>query len=73
MTQRTNLTIEGMSCDHCVRAVRQALQQVPGLRVGDVSVGSATVEYDPAAVTTDQLADALADEGYTLDSATPVR
>jgi copper chaperone len=33
-----NLKVEGMSCDHCVRAVRDALSKVAGVdRVVDVS------------------------------------
>ena len=47
MAQR--LTIEGMSCGHCVMAVREALTKVPGVTRADVTldaskVGHATVE-----------------------------
>lgn len=37
------LAPSGMSCAHCVRAVREALESVEGLRVHDVAVGRATV------------------------------
>jgi copper chaperone len=63
--ERVELTIEGMSCEHCVRAVRGRLERTPGVKVDDVQVGSATVEFDPAATSVDDLEEAIADEGYT--------
>lgn len=63
--QRLNLTIEGMSCDHCVRAVRGRLERTDGVKVDDVKIGSAVVEYDPGKTNVDEIEDAIADEGYT--------
>ena len=59
------LTIEGMTCQHCVRAVREALKKVPSTTVKSVEIGSATVDYDPERVSEDSLAEAIADEGYS--------
>ncbi|HET7373332.1 MAG TPA: cation transporter [Gemmatimonadaceae bacterium] len=63
--ERVNLTIEGMTCEHCVRAVRGRLEQTEGVKVDDVTIGAATVEYDPAKTNVDVIEDAIADEGYT--------
>ena len=60
-----HLTIEGMTCSHCVRAVEGRLKKTPGVEVERVSVGSADLRYDPAFTNVDQIADAIADEGYT--------
>ncbi|HEX4683066.1 MAG TPA: cation transporter [Gemmatimonadaceae bacterium] len=60
-----NLTIEGMTCQHCVRAVRGRLEKTAGVRVDDVQVGSAKLEFDPATTTVDVIEEAIADEGYT--------
>jgi copper chaperone len=60
-----NLTIEGMTCEHCVRAVRGRLEKTDGVRVDDVQVGSAKLEFDPAKTNVDAIEDAIADEGYT--------
>lgn len=60
------LTIEGMSCDHCVRAVRRALEQTPGVEVRDVTIGSAEIGYDPATVDPATIADAIEEEGYRV-------
>ena len=38
------LTISGMSCDHCVRRVTKALDNVPNLTVKQVEVGRAVVD-----------------------------
>jgi copper chaperone len=37
------LTIDGMSCGHCVAAVKRALATVPGVSDAVVSVGAARV------------------------------
>lgn len=58
---KTELQIEGMSCDHCVRAVRQALVAVPGVAAAEVSVGHASVEGDAAP---EALVAALTEEGF---------
>ncbi|PQJ36548.1 hypothetical protein BSZ35_16230 [Salinibacter sp. 10B] len=63
------LTIDGMHCEHCVEAVREALESVRGVSVEHVEVGRADVAYDPSAVSEDQLATVLDDVGYELSSA----
>lgn len=62
--QRMELTIDGMSCAHCVRAVEQALSSVPGVTVEEVVVGSARVSYDPSRTSPDSIRQAVNDEGY---------
>jgi copper chaperone CopZ len=60
-----NLKIEGMSCEHCVRAVKNRLTATPGVKVDEVAVGSARLQYDPAQTNIDEIEEAIADEGYT--------
>jgi copper chaperone CopZ len=62
--QRATLSIDGMSCGHCVKAVSQALRKLPGVDVEQVAIGSATVAYDPSATSLDEIVDAVSDEGY---------
>ena len=62
--ERLRLEIDGMSCDHCVRAVSTALRALPGVAVEEVAIGRATVDYDPARTTPEQVMEAVADEGY---------
>lgn len=60
----TKLKIEGMSCGHCVGAVRKALSAVPGVRqVTEVNLdsGEAVVEGE---ADLQALIAAVQDEGY---------
>jgi copper chaperone len=62
----THLTIEGMSCAHCVNAVQTALRSTPGVKAASVEIGAADVDYDESAVSPQQLADAVSEEGYQV-------
>ncbi len=58
------LKIAGMSCGHCVRAVTGALEQVPGVAVGDVAVGRASGNYDPSRTSPRDLVNAIEAVGF---------
>jgi copper chaperone CopZ len=63
------LKIGGMSCEHCVRAVREALESAPGVaraRV-DLKEASAVVDFDESKTSTRELAGRVAVEGYTAE------
>lgn len=60
-----SLKIEGMTCDHCVKAVKNRLHATAGVEVDRVDIGSARLRYDPATTSVDAIEDAIADEGYT--------
>lgn len=62
--EKLTLAIDGMSCGHCVGAVRRALEELDGVQVESVRVGEAAVRYDPRTVTTDAIASAISEEGY---------
>jgi copper chaperone len=66
--KRIHLKIEGMSCGHCVNAVRSALDNA-GATVESVDVGSATVLIDEAATPVGALVDAVQDAGYDAQEA----
>ena len=61
------LAIEGMSCGHCVKSVRNALESIPGIQVNDVQVGSATVETDGTPASIAAIKAALDDAGYPAE------
>jgi copper chaperone len=61
-----DIRIEGMSCNHCVMAVKKELSKIPGLRVKDVRIGLASVEFDESAVTPEKIKEAVAEAGYVL-------
>jgi Cu+-exporting ATPase len=62
-----SLEIGGMTCASCVRRVEKALSRVDGVAEARVNLATeaATVGYDPARVTPEQLTAAVAAAGYT--------
>lgn len=63
------LNITGMTCQHCVKSVREALAGVPGVeKVLDVNLehGQATLEGTPD---TDRLLEVIYEEGYEAELA----
>ncbi len=61
----TRARVDGMTCQHCVRAVFTALGAVEGISRADVSIGRIEVEHD-GSVTIDQLRAAVAVAGYAV-------
>ncbi|RPI01611.1 MAG: copper chaperone [Ignavibacteriae bacterium] len=63
------ISIQGMSCGHCVMHVKEALNDVDGLEVEDVQVGKARVWYDGDQVAKD-LSEKVEAAGYKVVSIT---
>jgi copper chaperone len=59
------LTIQGMSCSHCVSHVKQALDTIDGLEVEDVQIGKARVWYEDQKVS-DVLTKKVEEAGYRV-------
>ena len=66
---QTTVSISGMSCSHCVRAVFTALAGVPGIERADVSIGRAVIDHD-GTVTPEAIRDAIAIAGYEVADVT---
>lgn len=62
-SQPVTLEISGMSCGHCVAAVKSALNAAPGVAVQDVTIGSATVKLEPQ-TSPDIAVEAVREAGY---------
>lgn len=67
MNTMTTYQVEGMTCDHCVRAVTGELLLLPGVQRVDVDLGSGavTVTSDNPLDRTD-VAEAVDEAGYAL-------
>jgi copper chaperone len=59
-----NLVIEGMSCGHCVRAVQEALESVPGVQKANVSLEDGAAQVEGDGFETASLVAAVEEEGY---------
>ncbi|MDR0589454.1 MAG: cation transporter [Spirochaetaceae bacterium] len=64
---KTTLKIEGMSCDHCVRQVTDALKEIPGVKEAAVSLEekNAVVDHEDA-VTLAAMKSAVVEAGYEV-------
>jgi copper chaperone len=62
------LKIKGMTCQHCVMSVEESLKNLKMLKVIDVQIGSAMVEYEAEKVTEIQLKVAVKGAGFVLVS-----
>jgi Cu+-exporting ATPase len=69
-TELVQIPIAGMTCEHCVRTVTQALQAVPGVAAAavDLKNGSAELSLDPSRATVDRLRQAVEAAGYSMPS-----
>lgn len=63
---RKSLKIEGMTCHHCVMALRKSFQMVEGVTGAEVEVGKADVTFDEARVNDSKLAEAVARAGFKV-------
>jgi copper chaperone CopZ len=62
------LKIQGMSCNHCVVHVKNALDEVDGLEIEDVQIGNARVWFDKDKVSNEVIAAKIDEAGYKLVS-----
>lgn len=60
------LKIEGMSCNHCVMAVKKELSKLENVKVEDVQIGSAKVQFDENKVSEKELSAAIEEAGYKV-------
>jgi len=62
------LKVEGMSCNHCVNAVNNALGGLAGLANVAVSLqdGAVSFDFDPARGSIEAIKAAITEEGFTV-------
>ena len=62
------ITIDGMSCGHCVAAVKREFLMIPNLKIHDVKVGSAVVELESSDNAIEMVKKAVETAGYDVVS-----
>ena len=58
--------VTGMTCDHCVAAVRGEVSNVPGVTDVTVDLAAGRVSVDGTGFTDEQIRAAVDEAGYTL-------
>ena len=69
MATTKTLKVDGMTCEHCVRAVKNALEGLPGVHAARVDLQGkrAEVDYEEDKVQTRSMVAAVAEEGYSAE------
>lgn len=62
--ERMELTIAGMTCGHCIRAVTDTLEDLPGVTVDHVRIGKAVIWFEPAIAHPAAVIEAIRRAGY---------
>lgn len=62
------LNVEGMSCSHCEKAIKEAVSELNGVSDVEVSLKdkTVTVKYDSDLVSEGSLKEAIEDAGYDV-------
>jgi copper chaperone len=62
------LSVEGMSCGHCVAHVKEALESVAGVAKAEVDLGSKRAVVEGEGIDDEAMRSAVADAGYEIAS-----
>ena len=65
-TENTELSIEGMTCDHCVARVEAAVGEIPGVEAVRAAIGHASVVYQPDFVSRIEIGRRIEGLGYRI-------
>ncbi|WP_054943184.1 copper chaperone CopZ [Paenibacillus ihuae] len=60
------LTVEGMSCGHCVSAVEKAVSGLGAAAKVDLQAKKVAVDYDESKVSLNDIKAAIEDQGYDV-------
>jgi copper chaperone len=66
--EKTTLKVDGMSCEHCVKAITAAACALPGVAGAtvDLKAGVVTVDYDAGQISLDKIKLEIEDQGYDV-------
>jgi len=66
--ETTILHVDGMSCEHCVKAIQNAVGVLPGVQsvAVDLKAKTVTVAHDPSAAPVDKIKAEIEDQGYDI-------
>ncbi|MGX7417674.1 copper chaperone CopZ [Carnobacterium gallinarum] len=64
--EKMNVKITGMSCEHCVKRVEEAINGLAGIDKVKVHLkkGEAKIKYDSSLVTSKEIAETITNTGY---------
>lgn len=63
---KKTFTVEGMSCQHCVKAVKNALSELEGVKSVEVDLAAKKVEVEGDNLQDELLKSTIEDAGYEV-------
>ena len=64
--QASTFNVDGMSCEHCVNAIKNALLAIPGVTAVEIVLKSRTVIVNGDSFSRDAVAAAITGLGYRI-------
>jgi len=66
--KKSIIKVDGMSCEHCVKAITKAVGVLPGVDtvIVDLKNGTVSVEHDPVLAALDNIKNAIEEQGYDV-------
>lgn len=66
--EKNVIKVEGMSCEHCVKAVTKAVSKLPGINAVavDLKAGTVSVEHDPVQSPLEKIIFEIEEQGYDV-------
>lgn len=62
----TKIAIDGMSCQHCVMAVKKAVDGMGGVESSEVEIGLANIKFDDSAIKVEDIESTIVNAGYKI-------
>ncbi|MFS0723953.1 cation transporter [Paenibacillus sp. 1P07SE] len=62
------ITVKGMSCEHCVKAVEDALAPLGAKGEVDLGAGTVKVTYNESSVSIETIREAIEEQGYETNA-----
>jgi copper chaperone len=68
--EKLTLKVEGMSCEHCIKAITKTVNTLSGVFnvTVDLETKSVTVEYNSALITSEKIKNKIEEQGYDIVS-----
>ncbi|MBA4601950.1 copper ion binding protein [Thermoactinomyces mirandus] len=64
--KKETIRVEGMSCNHCVKAIEGALKRIGVEAKVDLGSGTVKVSYDEQSVDLSKVKETIEDQGYDV-------
>jgi copper chaperone len=70
MMEKIVLTVDGMSCQHCVKAIKEGVGALPGVKKVDVDLGkkSVTIKHELEKCSVGAIKSEIEELGYEVKS-----